>query len=544
MPTSPITARVYEAASPSTLIAALPKSSARAWVDTLNEPGEGRLKLHENDPVFDTHPKEELLAYGNIVRLALNDTDRFAFVIAKRDPPPVTEEEAGARYWSISGPGVLALLARANVRTEGEVIGSHARQRRFDFTALAYDDSTWIAATEIQPQGSTTADERRWYSLPAEWPDPDAFWIWSRAKDNVYPAGKMPPGTCYFRKDFTLADATDVALFATCDNQFKLFLDGEQALEGGEWQQTYRVNVTLPAGDHQIAVEGTNTPTAAISAAAPAGPAGLLVALIETDEVGTLTTNIIVESDSSWVCLDYPVTVPGMTVGKILRLLIEQAQDRGGLPGITLTFTDDDDSHSVPWPDEPDIALDIGSSYLDVIRTFVEQFVDVEMTTDLELNVYDKGTLGSDLTGSVTLQVGVDFEEFVPSGQGQLVNALLVRDTTGGLTIREDTVSLSAGAPRIEGYVEMALAPNQQRAEEMGDEILVEFARPSIEGNAKVKAGSGPYVDWNPGDMVLAPGDAGLVDTNIISLAISEDEETGWPIYSIEVTQDDDDAAS
>lgn len=516
-----ISARVYQASSPSTLIAGLPHSRDRRWLHQLNETGSGELAVHVDDEIFATQPA--ILGYGNIVRFAIDGTDRFAFILEQRNVDPAPVGEKGARYKRVSGRGVLALLEDAVVYPEASYVGSYARQRAFDYTAIAYDDSAWTAPVQVQRQGARTGVAvTRWIGYPKNWYYfADTFWIWAAG----YPAPLgQPVGTNYFRKQFTLASAADVIVAATCDNEFRLWLDGEALLEGDDWQQTYSDTRTLDSGTHQLAVEATNV---ALSSGAPS-PAGFLCAVRDAE------TNVAyVKSNSTWKCLGYPATVPGMSLGKILDLLLDEAQARNVLSGITWTFTNTLDSEGNTWADNPDIVFDIGTNYLDVIRTLVEQYVDVEMTPTLVLNIYNKGALGSNLTGSVDLRVGTHFEEATGTGEDHLTNVVLARDTTGLLTQETDPSSL-ANRKRREIYLETALAPSEARAQAISEEVLDEFAQPSFQLSAKVIESSGPYTSWRPGDTILMPNPAGVAQAaTVLSLAVEEDE-AGHEIFNTE----------
>lgn len=526
----PIEAVVYDGTAPSVQIDALADSAKRKWLHELNDSGSGSLMVHTKDAVLTLNPG--ILDYGNIIRFSLNGTERFASIIEAKRIPPAGEGEESDAWWEVSGRGVLALLEDAIVYPEASVEGSLQRQRAFDWTAIVYDDAAWIAATQVQRQDATGGTVPDYNGFPLDWPDPLAYWIWSRAQSSPT---WTPAGTSYFRKTFTMAAAGEVFIFATADNNFRLWLDGELVFDvaerGFRWGETFKEQRFLSAGDHQLAAEVINYD----SASGGASPAALLVSVTQ-NAMGSPGT-VIVRSDSSWVCLDYPSEVPGMSVGEILRILIEEAQDRGALPGITIsTFTDETDSSASLWSSEPDIALDIGTNYLDVIRTFVEQFVDVAMTPDLEFKVYNKGTLGSDLTGSVALVVGTHFEREETEGQDLDTNAVLARDTLGALTTREDATSI-ATRKRKETYLELALAPNATRAREMCDEIFVDHASPAVQMTSRVTAASGPYTTWTVGDTIITPGPDGTpTDTTVLSIGVEEDD-AGHPVYHAEGAQ-------
>ncbi len=97
---------------------------------------------------------------------------------------------------------------------------------------------------------------------------PPPKWVWlgpAKEKQDVY-----------FRKEIDVKGAyTSVKLQATCDNSFRLFIDGRQVADGDEWSQPVGKDVTAAfgrstEGKHLIAVRAHNDD----------GPAGLLVRLV------------------------------------------------------------------------------------------------------------------------------------------------------------------------------------------------------------------------------------------------------------------------
>jgi 6-phosphogluconolactonase len=110
-------------------------------------------------------------------------------------------------------------------------------------------------------------------------------WVWSGpAKDNQ---------DAYFRKSIDVpAGYTSVKLHATCDNSFKLFIDGKAVADGSEWEVPVAKDVTTAfktvEGKHLIAVQGHND----------SGPAGLLVRLA-FEAKGKRP--FIVASDATWL---------------------------------------------------------------------------------------------------------------------------------------------------------------------------------------------------------------------------------------------------
>ncbi len=101
----------------------------------------------------------------------------------------------------------------------------------------------------------------------------DARWIWTT---------EQPPAataTRYFRTEFELkGDVASAKLVVTCDNQYVVFVNGQQAGDGRDWQEPgfFSVGPRLVKGKNCVAVAATNA----------GGPAGLLLELVATLKSG------------------------------------------------------------------------------------------------------------------------------------------------------------------------------------------------------------------------------------------------------------------
>jgi hypothetical protein len=525
-----LSASVYSGSSPGALITALTESKDRTWHHQLNDTGSGAVKIHILDTDLAAHPT--LKNYGNIIRCQLDGIDRFAFIIESRDLPPAPVDEHAGQWWTLSGRGVLGILANAIVYPEVPITWTSPRDRTFGYMALAYDDSAWTAAVQLQQQGDLSGYIPNYHGIPSGWPDPSAWWISSQATTGSDPNIVNPVGTSYFRKSFTMATGGSYAIFATVDNQFRMWLDDELLIDNLSqghlgYINLQRVDKPLAAGNHTIAIEAVNT-------AFPTGnnPMGVLVSIIQLDHSGKLTSTVLLHTDNTWLADDYPATPPGMSPGTIMRLLVQEAQARGALTGVTLSFTDSLDSNGHAWTEIPDIAFPLGMPLLEIARTLVEGFVDVSMTPTLVLNLYKKYQLGSDLSGSVTLAVGTDFEELSVNGNTHLCNVVLARDQFGELIEQTDAASL-ASQIRKETYIEYSTAPSASAARTLALKLFKDVSLPTGQVRAKVVQSSGPYTTWNPGDSITVPGLTGNVEMTVMAITVSEDD-AGHPIIEVE----------
>ena len=156
--------------------------------------------------------------------------------------------------------------------------------------SLNYDDTSWISPYNWGTQGNPMVNA--WKNYPTNWPSnaADAHWIWG-----VPYTGNAPVGYNYFRRKFTLTEPTEVTIYATCDDQFNLYLNEKLVLNGTTFQTTYTFTATLLNDEQILAVRGYNG----------GWEASLLVAIKRISDGA-----IILRSNTDWKCLAYPATPP------------------------------------------------------------------------------------------------------------------------------------------------------------------------------------------------------------------------------------------
>jgi len=117
---------------------------------------------------------------------------------------------------------------------------------------------------------------------PARAEDPQAQWVWL--------GGGESANRVALRKTFEVSgDIQTARVAATCDNGFRLYLNGQPILSGDSWQrlETADVAAKLKPGKNLFAVDATDE----------GGEAGFVLRLDITDKSGKLTS---VVSDASW----------------------------------------------------------------------------------------------------------------------------------------------------------------------------------------------------------------------------------------------------
>lgn len=138
--------------------------------------------------------------------------------------------------------------------------------------------------------------------------------------------------------------------------------------------------------------------------------------------------------------------------GAILGTLLQRAQTRGGLTGLTWTFTSSVDSNGAAWPENFTVTYDAGLDYLAIITAMADNaWIDVRMTgTEVQAYVPDT-LLGADRPQAV-LRTG---QGVVSGGRKRtrrgIASEMLGVGDEGALAVSSDATS-RARYGRREGY--------------------------------------------------------------------------------------------
>ena len=106
-------------------------------------------------------------------------------------------------------------------------------------------------------------------------------WIWAAEETRD---GEQ----CTFIRSFSTEQAAKITVVATCDNVFKLLLDGAEVLAGDDWGRTHDWHGTIEPGEHLVRVHCTNE----------SGPAGFVAMIVMNFEDGS-TRRIL--TDGEWL---------------------------------------------------------------------------------------------------------------------------------------------------------------------------------------------------------------------------------------------------
>jgi mono/diheme cytochrome c family protein len=168
---------------------------------------------------------------------------------------------------------LLALIAGSEayqsrsevVREAKEATYKYAGPRSRRLTAEQFLDAVW----QITGTAPSKFDAPVFHSVAdksgSDLKPPEANWIWGKTENDPPDAGE----TIVLKYDFKLDSAPirGGAIF-TCDNEFRLFINGREADKGTEWTQLHSLplHTLLKKGDNQIAAickNAGNSPNAA-----------------------------------------------------------------------------------------------------------------------------------------------------------------------------------------------------------------------------------------------------------------------------------------
>jgi alpha-L-rhamnosidase len=207
----------------------------------------------------------------------------------------------------VSSTPALAAARTGDLWDSGKVASDQSTQVVYLGKTLASRQTAWWQVQAWDKDGraspwSATATWEVGLLAPSDWhaswistPSP-AFaatgldWIWYPDPDLLSAA---PAGTRWFRKTFTVADASAVqqaTLAIAADNTYDVYVNGKRVSAGTEWSDAASIQVAscLVTGTNVLAVAADN---------ATVSPAGLLAQL----QIHTGAGSSVVSTDGTWV---------------------------------------------------------------------------------------------------------------------------------------------------------------------------------------------------------------------------------------------------
>jgi hypothetical protein len=515
-PTTILPTAVLQLVEPSgSHVAWLSGAHGVSWRRELDGPGSLQFQLQRTDPVL------SLLGWDRRVRVWLDGEVVFCSLVEPREDRTIDQAEERGETVTVTGRGVLAVLAQGTVDPIRLALQPVQDSVRFNFGHPDFDDSGWGA-----PKILRRLDEA--YALGETTPGPywgmplDEWWDLAARVIGPHQASILtaPTGKWYLRKSFFLAEQTTVQFDFSSDGPATVFLDGQVLKTTGMPEQgmtdIHTAVVEISAGWHVLGVEVTNRVWKFTSA----NPTGFLLAGWDGRP---WEGNVVVRTDATWKMLAYPKTTPGWTATRILRWLLQKWAARGG-PSITRTFTDLVDTAGRTLPVIPDETFQCGRSLLDAVMQLAENHLDVHMAPSGRLlSVWVKGTRGKSRTltlsntGANPCLRGLQHRTEPP-----IASRVLAR-WEGGWISREVDRSWYR-----EMHVQLPNTLTEEQAERTADDLLDLFAQERVEFSAQVHprtAAQRPFTGYTEGDWLYLPNRAGAPQrVRVLTLSGSVDD--------------------
>ena len=501
----------------------------------LDDAGDGKLVVDYD------HPGEALLTEGRWVQVKENGRTPFTFAVGKRTDV-LTPSPGGSdkdKLVTVTGEGTRSILKRGRVLPWIPVgLLPLSRRRRFDWSSPLLDTSDW---GPIYDQLRTTSEPGKPFGIPSLF---RTKWIAGETE-----ADSMTIGDTVYRREFTLADDAVVSFFASWDDGGSQNLEGvelqavDQVFPARVWHQPWRAAVALsassgaPRSTYVYSMRGTNDggKAAVMADAWTITEGGLVDQVFMSGLPEDLPGDTPGEYDAlygTWLAFPNPQG-EWFTPGEIMRILLEECQDRGELTDVTLDFDDTVDSAGDAWP-KIEVEFDATGTYADAIDVLEASWIDVAMSTEgLVLSAWNKDGRGSATAISVTAAA-----REVQADQTETDNTIgnevmLVHDK--GLYLYESPLSVLAYGRRPAGSLQVGSISDPAILDQIGAAYLMGRTNPATSRVTEVAPTFD--LDCEPGDTITVEGDV----LRVMEISYQLDA-TGrlrkMPVLSTKVEQD------
>ena len=401
----PFRATLRRRNAPATVVAEILDGFGFQWQDQLNEVGSASFNVANDDPVLG------LIGSGDLVLFEVDDAPAFTMLVRELNRTTIAEGEEAAQTTTIAGPSTLAVLDEAIVYPVRPLwCWPIQDDRLFSWPSFDYYDAWWgrpeVMARYIpenygESYWGEDQGEGNWVSWPKDFPDWGATWQWA-AGEGTWQYARA--GTAYMRMTFGVydPDVTKVEMAVAADNVAHIYFDGQRIGET-EWRReetsVWSETIDVTPGLHVVAFEVINNYSTITEQLEDLNPAGLLMSIFALGPGEERVYPPIARSDAfvSWTVLAYPATVPGMTPGEAMLICIREAQGRGALAGVSITFSEKLDSAGKPWPLMGEISTRVGNDLLTFFKELANTYIDFAISPGgLVLSAWVKGTRGQD----------------------------------------------------------------------------------------------------------------------------------------------------
>lgn len=395
LPLTDVTLELLEYPDFDTVISTLDNAFDVSFTEQKNDTGAGNfsLALSDDDAAL-IEPGGNFFVRFRRFTLACMMMACETFARTARDPDNKDDQEIVE--WS--GPGHAVILDDAVVYP-ARGLGNQPREddRPMDWTAPAFNPVGWyppivlqrwavfrylifLAESGVILPGGEQAEGQRHID--------DNTPVLARPFSSIYFALE---GDDYFRQWVYISTSFYYTLRAWMDDYGEIFVDGQQIVELSDGSQSETL-FYLTTGWHLFASHLHNYPGPFFTFTT--NPEGLAWSLFLAGGLFEGTTPVA-QSDTHALMVALAPTAPGMTVGEILIIMLQEAQLRGCFPDLTWTFTKYSDTDGNPWPVVNEISTKVGTSYLDFFNEIAQTWMDYRFRpSGLVMDAWVKDKMG------------------------------------------------------------------------------------------------------------------------------------------------------
>lgn len=541
-----------------TFLSELPRRKGSKFQESLNVIQSGQVSVSMYDDIIIAYP--DLLNSGNVVKFWLGDVCASGFRIQKSELRWVSGGENADVVKTVSGPTMNVFLSDFMVHHDVTPRPDSPDTRYYSWASRPdewYNAAFWNHKIMASPQTNPPGDwgkaprKRRRYGKPKKWPDSGSYWYWI-TNNTSRNGGWNPPYSTrdrYYRREFNLLSDQNVRLFVTGDLYLVIYIDGEEVMRRPAKEsgiKTFsKLDLTLRRGGHTLAVyASTGGGTGAD------GVDAFMLSMYKLDSGGSKDGVLVRTGGGSGWLAYYGPSPQSWNRALVFRNTFTEALERGSTSALLmandsaltgLKFSASYDSYNMRFADVFNQEVHIGSSGYELQQQLSEGGSFDVWVDPNNLDVYVYNRRGRDRSQSVAIIPGGNVLDWGSTQDDQVANAFLVQ-FDGGFVAVEDSSSI-ARYGRREMYVELNGVKTEAGAVNLMSRIMSGMrdvaqragvpdivTRPidsADTGGVVPMEGSFPFLDYNVGDVISAPGhDIGTYGRmRVMGIACSEDAD-------------------
>jgi hypothetical protein len=246
-----------------------------------------------------------------------------------------------------------------------------------------------------------------------------------------------------------------------------------------------------------------------------------------------LLTEAVTAPDTIGLNADPDREFSSKTAGAIIRTLVQEAQARGALAGVTTSsFSNTTDSKGAAWASIVTIEFSPGGTLFEILNKLVDIGLCEWRMVGLDLRLYNAGTLGVDRTlqdPPVILRGGQSISDApLTHSVEDSKTALLVAGSEGLYIEKVDATATARRGRRIEGYVSSGNITDSGTLSAFGDATLTKVTPGVLQATHGIVFGAGgpePMTDFDEGDWIYSDTGGGLKRLQVAQWTASGDDQ-------------------